>query len=265
MKLSGKLAVVTGASRGIGRALAKEFAKQGCGLLLTALEEEELLVVSQEIRRKALVTVEAMAVDLSTSRDRKSLIEWIQRRKNPPDILVNNAGIGYFGRFDGADPISVERTVTINVSALVHLTHELIPILKTRPRAKIVNVSSASSRLPYPGLAIYGATKAFVSSLSQTLSAELQGTSVDVLCFHPGFTATPFIESAGMDMSKVKKMLIHSPEEVAHQIVRAIRRDKHWGCSDLITRLSVLTGIILPIRLKTAIFERLCWRLSDVK
>jgi short-subunit dehydrogenase len=265
MELSGKLAIVTGASRGIGRALAKELAKQGCGLLLTALEENELSAVSQEIRRKGLVPVEAMAVDLSAARDRKRLIDWILSRKNPPDILINNAGIGYFGRLEGADPTGIERTICINVSALVHLTHDLIPILKTRPRSKIVNVSSASSRLPYPGLAIYGATKAFVSSFSQSLAAELDGTSIDVLCFHPGFTLTPFMESAGMDMSRVKKILIHSPEKVAVEIVRAIRKDKHWGYPDLLTRLSVLIGAVLPVRLKIALFERLCWRLSDVR
>jgi hypothetical protein len=265
MKLSGKTVVLTGASRGIGKALAFELAKAGCGLLLTALEENELSAVSQEIRRRVLVTVEAMPTDLSVPGDRKKLIDWIFSRKNPPDILINNAGIGYFGRFEGADPTRVERTITINVSALTHLTHDLIPILKTRPRSKIVNVSSASSRLPYPGLAIYGATKAFVSSLSQSLAAELEGTSINVLCFHPGFTLTPFMESAGMDMSRVKKILIHSPEEVAVQIVRAIRKDKHCGYPDLLTRLSVLLGTVLPARLKTALFERLCWRLSDVR
>lgn len=265
MKLPGKTVILTGASRGIGKALAFELAKAGCGLLLTALEEDELSAVSHEIRRKFLVAVEAMAADLSTPRDRKGLVDWIRTRKNPPDILINNAGIGYFSRFESADPANTERTISINVSALVHLTHELIPILKTRPRSKIVNVSSASSRLPYPGLAIYGATKAFVSSFSQSLTAELKETSIEVLCFHPGFTLTPFIESAKMDMRRVRSMLTHSPEDVAHRIVRAIRRDKRWEYSDLITRLSVLTGIVLPMRLKTAIFERLCWRLSDVR
>jgi short-subunit dehydrogenase len=265
MELSGKLVIVTGASRGIGRALAKELAKQGCGLLLTAFEADELSVVSNEILKNFPVMVDVMAGDLSDPEDRKSLIHWIQERRNHPDILINNAGIGYFGRFETTDLRHIEKTITLNVSALVHLTHELIPILKTRPRAKIVNVSSASSRLPYPGLAIYGATKAFVSSLSQTLAAELEGTPIDVLCFHPGFTMTSFMESAGMDMRRVKKMLIHSPEEVAVQIVRAIQKDKHWGYSSLSTRLSVLLGTVLPMRLKTSIFERLCWRLSDVK
>jgi uncharacterized protein len=265
MELSGKLAIVTGASRGIGRALAFELAGAGCGLLLTALEENELSVVSRRIRRNLFVPVEAMAGDLSTARDRKGLIDWIQGYKNPPDILINNAGIGYFGRFERADSTSIERTISINVSSLVHLTHELIPILKTRPCAKIVNMSSVSSRLPYPGLAIYGATKSFVSSLSQTLAAELEGTSIDVLCFHPGFTETPFMQSAGMDMRSVKKMLIHTPEEVAVQIIRAIQKDKHWGYPDFLTRLSVIFGTVLPMGLKIALFERLCWRLSDVR
>ncbi len=265
MDLSGKVAVLTGASRGIGRALAFELAKSGCELLLMALEPDELSVVSNELREKCHASVEAMAGDLSDLNNLENVVRWIQTRQNPPDILINNAGIGHFGRFEDTAWRYTEKTIALNISALIHLTHELIPILRNRPRAKIVNVSSGSSKLPYPGLAIYAATKAFVSSFSQTLAAELDGTSIDVLCFHPGFTMTSFIESAGMEMSKVSKLLIHSPEEVAIQLVRAIKRDEYWGYSDVLTRLSVMLGTALPTRLRMAIFERLCWRLSDVK
>jgi short-subunit dehydrogenase len=83
---------------------------------------------------------------------------------------------------------------------LVNLTRELLPVLKSRPPAKTANTSSGIARLPYPGLAVYGATKAFVSGLGESLSCELHGTHVDVLCFHPGFTETSFMQSAAMDM-----------------------------------------------------------------
>lgn len=265
MQLSGKLAVVTGASRGIGRALAIELTKSGCGLLLTALEEDELATLSSELRSKFSVPVEAMTCDLSDFGSRKNLISWILNSKDPPDILINNAGLGYFGRFEDSAWGRIEKTIAVNISALTHLTYELIPLLKKRPNAKIVNISSGMARLPYPGLAVYGATKGFVSSFSESLASELADTSISVLCFHPGFTMTPFIGSAGMDMNKIPKILIHTPEEIANQILKAIKKDKQWKYSDIVTRFSVAVGTLLPSRLKTSIFKELFWRLPDAK
>lgn len=264
MELSGKLAVITGASRGIGRALATELAKCGCGLLLTALEEDELTVLANELRSKFSVPVEATACDLSDFGSRKNLIDWIKSKEHV-DILINNAGLGYFGRFEDSDWTRIEKTIALNISALIHLTYELIPILKKRPIAKIVNVSSGMARLPYPGLAVYGATKGFISSFSESLSSELSGTSIRVLCFHPGFAMSSFIGSAGMDMSKVPKILIHIPEEIATEILEAIKKDKQWAYSDFVTRFTTGLGAILPSRLKTSILKELFWRLPDAK
>jgi short-subunit dehydrogenase len=265
MEISKKLAIITGASRGIGRALAVGLAKSGCELLLTALEEAELSSLSQEIRRKFSVNVDTMAVDLSNPDSRKNFIDWANKSDASPDILVNNAGIGYFARFEDSEWSRIEKTIALNISALIHITYELVPVLKKRPQAKIVNISSGVARLPYPGLAVYGATKAFVSSFSQSLATELAGTSIDVLCFHPGFTMTAFIGSAGMDMNKIPKILIHTPEEIATQVVRAIKKDKQWAYSDFITQSSSFLGNLLPSRLKTHIFKDLFWRLPDGK
>jgi short-subunit dehydrogenase len=265
MELSGKLAIITGASRGIGRALAIELAKSGGKLLLTALEEDELSTLSNELRSKFSVFVEAMACDLSDPESRKNLINWIQDWKDPPDILINNAGLGYFGRFEDSDWNRIEKTIALNISALIHLTYELIPVLKKRPSAKIVNISSGIARLPYPGLAVYGATKGFISSFSESLSSELSDTSISVLCFHPGFAMTSFISSAGMDLQKVPGLMIHSPENIAIQIVQAIRKDKQWAYSDFLTRFSTWFGVLLPSGLKTSIFKNLFWRLPDAK
>jgi hypothetical protein len=265
MELHGKLAIITGASRGIGRALAIELAKSDSKLLLTALEEDELVAFANELRSKFSISVASMAADLSNYESRKSLINWILNWKEPPDILINNAGLGYFGRFEGSDRNRIEKTIALNISALTHLTYELTPILKKRPNAKIVNISSGMARLPYPGLAVYGATKGFVSSFSESLASELRGSPLSILCFHPGFTMTSFIGSAGMDMSKIPKMLIHTPEEIATQILEAIKKDKQWTYSDFLTRFSVGMGTILPSRLKTFILKDLFWRLPSAK
>jgi len=265
MDLCGKQGVLTGASRGIGRALAVELAKSGCNLLLTALEADELSSVANDLQSKFPISVATMAANLSEPADRKNLIEWIKTYKKAPEILINNAGIGYFERFDSSNWSNIEKTLSLNISTLIHITYELIPLLKKRPQAKIVNISSGIARLPYPGLAVYGATKAFVSSFSQSLAAELAGTSIDVLCFHPGFTMTPFIGSAGMDMHKIPRLLLHTPEKVATQVVRAIKKNKQWAYSDFITRSSSFLGTLLPSRLKTYIFKDLFWSLPDGK
>ncbi|OGP91959.1 MAG: hypothetical protein A2157_12185 [Deltaproteobacteria bacterium RBG_16_47_11] len=265
MELSGKLAIITGASRGIGRASAKEFVKHRSGVLLTALEADELTSLSDELRI-CPVRVAAITADLSESESRKNFINWVLEQGEIPDILVNNAGMGGdFGRFECQSLNSIGNTIALNISALVHLTRELIPFLKRRPSAKIVNISSGIARLPYPGLAIYGATKAFVSSFSQSLSCELAGTSIDVLCFHPGFTMTPFIQTSGMDIGKVPRRFIHWPEEVASRLVQAIRKDRQWDYSDYATRFSAWFGTLLPSHLKTSIFKDIFWRLPDAK
>jgi uncharacterized protein len=265
MELTGKLAVVTGASRGIGRALAVELAKSGCGLILTALEEEELKSLLDELRKYSL-SVTAMPADLSDPVSRTNLINWTLGLKAHPDILINNAGIGgFFGRFEDVEMRSLEAAIMINVAAFVHITHELIPVLKKRPRAKIVNISSSIARFPYPGLAVYGATKGFISSFSESLACELAGTSVSVLCFHPGFSMTHFIGSSQMDMRKIPKMLIHTPEEIASRVVLAMRKDRQLDYSDILTRLSAWLGANIPSRMKTRIFKNLFWRLPDAK
>jgi len=265
MDVSGKLAVITGASRGIGQALAKELVKHNCGLLLTALEKDELLSLTNELSTSP-VSVSAMAADLSEPESRRNLINWIGEQKEKPDILVNNAGMGGdFGRFEDQNLSNIGKTIALNISASVHLTHELIPVLKRRPCAKIVNMSSGIARLPYPGLAVYGATKAFVSSFSESLSCELVGTSVDVLCFHPGFTMTPFIRTSRMDLGKIPRRLIHTPEDVAFRLVQAMKKDKRWEYSDFATRFSDWFGALLPSRLRTSILKDSFWRLPNAK
>ncbi|MGE5750550.1 MAG: SDR family NAD(P)-dependent oxidoreductase [Nitrospirota bacterium] len=265
MELTGKHAVITGTSRGIGRALAIELAKSGCGLILTAFEEEELKLLSDELR-KYPVSVAAMHADLSDAVSRKNLIEWILGLEAPPDILINNAGIGgIFGRFEDVEIRSLEAVIAINVAAFVHITHELIPVLKKRPRAKIVNISSGISRFPYPGLAVYGATKGFISSFSESMACELAGTNVSVLCFHPGFAMTHFIESSKMDMGKIPRWMIHTPQEIASRVLLAIREDRQWDYSDLMTRLFAWLGANIPSRMKTRIFKNLFWRVPYAK
>ena len=263
MELNGKTAVITGASRGIGKALSIALAKSGCSLLLTALERDELISISEHLAASPGASVAIMPADLTDETDRHRFLDWVRQREQPPDIFINNAGGGHFGRFASGDARDIDRTIELNVRVPTLLTREFIPLLRTRPEAKIVVISSGIARLPYPGLAVYGAAKGFLSSLCESLTCELSGTNISLLCFHPGFTDTQFMASAAMDMKKVPKFLIHSPEVVAARIVRAIRKDAAWAYADLAGRLGVLAAAVLPSRVRTRLFKNLFWRLPD--
>jgi short-subunit dehydrogenase len=263
MKLPDKVAVVTGASRGIGRALARALSGSGCRLLLTALEGDELRSVSDEIAASDGVQVEWLAADLTRDEERRLFVEWVDSRDAPPDILVNNAGSGRFGQFSTSRWGDIQNTLTLDVHVPTRLIHDLLPILQSRPEAAIVNISSASARIPYPGMAVYGASKGYLSSLSETLSCELIDTNVRVLCFHPGFTDTHFMPSAGMDMSRIPDRFILTPELVAGRIVAMLERERAWAYSDLTTRLGVFLSYLLPHRIKSRVFKNLFWTLPD--
>lgn len=261
MRVRGATALVTGASRGIGRALAFALAERGCALLLTGLERDELCEVADEVRRAHGIDAAACAADLCDDDARDALVAWVRARSGPLDILVNNAGGGRFGRFEAEDPPNVRRTVTLNVVAPTLLTVELLPLLRQRPRAAVVFTSSAIARLPYPGLAVYGAAKGYLSTLAEGLAAELAGSTVSVHCVHPGFTDTHFMASAGMDMTRVPRFVISPPEKVARHIVRAIERNVPWSFADPKTRLGVGIARWLPARVRVGLFRRLFWNL----
>ena len=263
MELYGKQVIVTGASRGIGRALAVALAKSGCRLLLTALEDDELASISEHITASLGTSVAFLAADLTRESDRRRFLDWVGVREDPPDILVSNAGGGRFGRFASGDWSDADRTIELNIRAPVQLIRELMPVLRTRPQAKIVIVSSAAARLPYPGLAVYGAAKGFLSSFAESLTCELAGTNVSVLCFHPGFTDTHFMSTAAMDMSRIPKSFVFSPEKVASRLVRAVEKDKATAYSDARYRVGLMVAAILPSRLKTRFLRNLFWRLPD--
>ncbi len=261
MELPGKVAVITGASRGIGRALAFALGESGCKLLLTALEKDELTSLARILTTKLGASVASMPADLVKDSDRRSFLDWISTREEPPDILVNNAGGGHFGRFTSSNWSDIEQTLILNIHVPTFLIRGLIPVLSARPHAKIVNISSGISRLPYPGLAVYGAAKGFLSSLSESLTCELAGTTISVLCFHPGLTETHFMSSAGMDISRIPKFLIRTPEATASRIMKCIRKDRSWAYSDSVTWLGVFASSFLPRRIRTRLFRNLFWRL----
>lgn len=259
MELRGKTVLVTGASRGIGQATARALANAGSRLLLTGLELDELVSLQRELASRG-VEASILAADLLDSAGRDAVLDWL-RSQPPLDILVNNAGVGHFGPFLTTAWPDIERVVHLDAIAPTWLIHEVLPSLAERPEAAIVNVSSASARIPYPGLAAYAASKAYLSSLSQSLATELYGTSVRVMCIHPGFTQTSFFAAARMDMRRVPRWAISSPDRIGRRIVRMLQKDEPWGYTDPVTPAELGLAAAIPHRLRPRVFRRLFWDL----
>ena len=218
------VALVTGASSGIGAALARRIARDGRALVLVARRADRLEALAAELRRDARVAAQAIACDLVRPGGARELVEEVARRGLVVEWLVNNAGFGTSGRFDRLPVEGELDEIRLNVEALVELTRRCLPGMVERRRGVVMNVASVAGFAPGPYTATYNATKAFVVSFSEAIAAELKGTGVEVLCVCPGFTSTEFQEKAGIDVSRVPKLAWMSAETVADEAVRGVGR-----------------------------------------
>jgi short-subunit dehydrogenase len=189
-------ALVTGASSGIGRELARLFARDGFGLVLVSRSEERLARVAAELRQLHGASVTTIPADLSRPGDVERLVATLAASDLRVDVLVNNAGYGGAGRFADTDLADELAMIALNVDAVVQLTKRLLPGMLQRGRGRILNVASTAAFQPGPFQAIYFATKAFVLSFSEAIAVELRGTGVTVTTLCPGPTATGFAERA---------------------------------------------------------------------
>jgi short-subunit dehydrogenase len=190
-----RVAVVTGASSGIGEALAAALAARGTHVVLVARSVERLEGLKQRIDA-AGGTATVLPVDLSRPGAAQALSDEVQRRELPVDTLVNNAGFGFFGAFEGEAPAHLGEMLQVNVVALAELTRLFVPSLLAR-RGAVLNVASTVAFQPSPYMSAYGATKAFVLSLSEALWAEYRTRGLHVAAVCPGPVETPFIDAMG--------------------------------------------------------------------
>lgn len=218
-------ALITGASAGIGREFARQLAGRARLLILIARREQKLSELRDEFRRRyPNLTVHIRKTDLADLAQLKELMAWLDYEKIDVDLLINNAGLGDYGPFATSDPIRNEQMMLVNMVALTSLTRYLLPQMIARKRGGILNVSSSAGFLPIPGLAIYAATKAYVTSLSEALRAELRGTGVSVCALCPGPVHTEFQEVA----KRPRGQRENGPEFV-HVSVEQVVRDALTG------------------------------------
>ncbi len=242
-------AVITGASSGIGLSIARLLAEKSYHLLLVGRNEERLNKLSEELNTRYQVQAAAFVADLGTDEGIAALENKIQSIGTSIEVLVNNAGIGIWGKFAEIDWKRQAQMLMLNNTALLALTHSVLPYLLKNKKGYILNIGSTASFQAVPGMAVYSASKGFVVQFSRGLHEELTGTGVQVTCVNPGATETAFVERAGMQGSSLEKQAEKfnmSPDEVARIAVDAMFNQKNVVTTGLLNQLNYVASRILP-------------------
>jgi len=251
------LAVITGASSGIGFELAKVFGENGYDLLIAAEDGE--LVQAQGALEASAPSVEAQRVDLATEAGVIELYRRIGNVGRPVDALVLNAGIGAGGAFATETELTDElRVIDLNVRSTVHLCKLVLPDMVGRDEGRILFTSSIASTMPGPFQAVYNASKSFVQSFALAIRNELKDTGITVTSLMPGPTETEFFERAGMEDTKVGAEEKDDPAEVARQGYEALMagREKVVGGS-FKNKLQAAAGGVIPDSKKAEMHRRM--------
>jgi short-subunit dehydrogenase len=230
-QIDGRRALVTGASSGIGAAIARALAQRGANLVLVARRRDRLDALAEKLREFDVdVLVEVM--DLSDSGAAARLLRRTEGNDLAIDILVNNAGLGHYETFVASDWSIIEQQLRVNLVALTELTHRFLPAMIARGHGHVMNVASVGAYAPTPNFAVYTATKAYVRHLSEALDFELAGTGVRTICVNPGGTKTEFTDHANQVVKPTGERLMMSAERCAEIAVEKM----------LAGRRSVVTG-----------------------
>ncbi|WP_298520196.1 SDR family oxidoreductase [uncultured Kordia sp.] len=198
-----KIALITGASSGIGKEFAKIHAEKGGDLVIIARSEDKLKALKTELETAHKIHVTVIAKDLTDPKAPQEIYNEVTAANIKVDYLINNAGFGGLGRFDQRDLQTDLNMIQLNISALTALSHHFLQDFVARNEGKILNVSSTASFLPGPLQAVYYATKAYVTFFSNAIAEELHDTNVSVTNLMPGATATEFGSVSGMDKTNL--------------------------------------------------------------
>ncbi len=233
LDLRGGTALITGASSGLGAEFARRFAARGSDLVLVARRADRLDELAAELRESAGVAVDVVPADLAVPGSASALRDEIARRGIRITSLVNNAGFGTHGPFDLAEPERMVQEIQLNIGTLAELTRLFMPQL-LEGHGALVTVSSIAAYQPTPGMAVYGATKAFVLSFTEALWAEARGTELRVLALSPGSTKTEFFDVLGGSLGSAGRQ--QTVEQVIDTAFREL--DRRNGRPSVISGLS---------------------------
>lgn len=241
-------ALVTGSSKGIGKAIAIELAKKKIDLLLAARSGDLLKSIAEEIRNNYGVKVDYLAIDFTEAASVKTLYEWCKKNNYEVDILVNNAGYGLSGSFGKYSAEAYNDMLQINIFSLVNLTYLFLDDFKKKQQTYILNIASTTAYQSVPGFALYAASKSFLRSFSRSLTYELRKTNVSVTCISPGGTDTDFAIRADVSSKALKAAdkLNMTPEAVAKIAVKAMFNKKTEVITGVVNKLGAFFSWLLP-------------------
>lgn len=243
-------ALITGASSGIGEAIARQLAAHGANLILVARSERRLQALAAELSQQYGVMATVIAADLSQSGAGRKLQQETEARGLQVDLLVNNAGFGGFSEFARQDPQEISEMIAVNVTALTDLTRRFLPAMLERGRGRVLNVASTAGFIPGPLMAVYYATKAYVLSFSEAVNEELRGTGLSVTALCPGPVDTGFQDAATLNESKlmtgVTRLAMLDVETVARIGVEAMLRGQGVAVAGLANKVQVSAFRLLP-------------------
>ena len=241
-------ALVTGASAGIGAEMVRRLTDAGVATVVVARRADRLHELAAGVSRRD-GDVEILPADLLDPTDRLRVEQRLADDASPVDLLVNNAGVGSFGAFAETDADDEQRQIELNVMVLTRLARAALPGMLARGRGSVLNVSSLAAYQPYPYAAVYGATKAFVNSLSHALAEETRGSGVRVTALCPGFTRTEFQEVAGFVEASVPRPLWTSVGQVARDGLAGAAAGKATVVPGRQFKLAAAVSSVVPARL----------------
>jgi len=243
-------ALITGASRGIGKSIAIEMAAHGFDLLLVSRSEELLQKTSSEISAAHKIKVNHLAIDLTTAGATKKISDWCASNNYEVNALVNNAGYGIWGLFENVPLAEEQNMMQLHMNTMVELCHAFIPTLKKFKPAYILNVSSTAAFQAVPAMSVYAATKAFVITFTRGLQYELRDSGIKVSCLIPGTTDTSFMDRAKMDpLREIAKKFEMPPDSVAKAAVQGLLKGTLEIIPGFSNKASAVGTKFLPKRL----------------
>jgi short-subunit dehydrogenase len=251
----GKWALVTGASAGIGKALAEELAVGGANLVLTARRQERLESLAQQLRAKHKIQVQVFAADLTQASAPREIFEFTERKGLLIGLLVNNAGFGQYGELHSIEVEKLLDMVQVNCSAVVHLTRLYLPAMVQKRSGDVLIVASTASFQAVPYISTYAASKAFDLLLAEGLAEEMKPYGVRVCALCPGTTTSEFHEIAGHPLTSKGRQ--QSAEAVARNGLKALAAGKSYVISGFGNYLGAQSERLVPRRLVTRIAAKM--------
>jgi uncharacterized protein len=252
-ELTNHIALVTGASGGLGADFARQLACRGANLILVARREEQLRAVALEMEQKHGVSVQTIALDLTAPNAPQVLYNQLHQQGIHVDILVNNAGFGLYGAFAEGPWEREKEMLDLDIVSLTHLTKLFLKDMLARKSGYILQVASIGAYQPSPTYATYSAAKAYVLSMGEAINYELRHSGVSMTVISPGVTATEFLKVAGQSPSLYQRMMMMESPKVAQIGIESMLRRRSSVVPGFLNSLAAFSMRFLPRRTQAAL------------